>query len=114
MLIGALGKRLYGREAMGFGDVKLLAAGGGFIGPGGALLALMLGSVVASVAGLGNVIRFTCLSRSRAARRGVAKRLGRAPRVGRIAGRYLPFGPYLGIGIGIVLLAWKDVLGLVI
>ncbi len=114
MLIGALGKKLYGREAMGFGDVKLLAAGGGFIGPGGALLALMLGSVVASVAGLGNVIRFTCLSRSRAASRGVAKRLGRALRVGRIAGRYLPFGPYLGIGIGIVLLAWKDVLGLVL
>jgi hypothetical protein len=27
----------------------------------------------------------------------------------RIAGRYLPFGPYLGIGIGVVLLAWKNV-----
>jgi prepilin signal peptidase PulO-like enzyme (type II secretory pathway) len=30
-------------------------------------------------------------------------------RVARAAGRYVPFGPYLAIGIGIVLLYWSDV-----
>jgi hypothetical protein len=28
--------------------------------------------------------------------------------VARLAGRYLPFGPFLGLGIGMVLLAWDD------
>ena len=107
LAIGKLGSWVYGRDAMGFGDVKLLAAGGGFVGPGGALVALAIGSCVASVAGAGNLVRFTCLIRRRARARGVPKRLGRALAAGRIAGRYLPFGPYLGIGIGIALLAWN-------
>lgn len=110
LLIGAVGKRLYGREAMGLGDVKLLAAGGGFVGPGGALVALLIGSFVASIAGLLAVVRFTLLSQRRARRRGGSKPWVKSLRVGRIAGRYLPFGPYLGIGIGIVLLAWNDVI----
>ncbi|QDU68782.1 prepilin peptidase [Engelhardtia mirabilis] len=107
--IGAFGKWLYGRDAMGFGDVKLLAAGGAFVGPGGALAALMVGSVLASVVGMVNLIRFTCFVRRRARARGGVRSLGRALAVGRIAARYLPFGPYLGIGIGIVLLAWDHV-----
>ena len=35
-----------------------------------------------------------------------------ALRTARVLGRYLPFGPYLALGIGIVLLDWKDVLDL--
>lgn len=111
-LLGWVGSRLYGRDAMGFGDVKLLAAGGGFVGPGGALVALLLASLVASVFGLANMLRFAWLVRSRARRRAVRRPLGHALRVGRIAGRYLPFGPYLALGIGIVLLAWNDVVRL--
>lgn len=111
--IGWLGKLVFKRDAMGFGDVKLLAAGGGFVGPGAALLALFLGSVVASLAGAGNVARFLWLSRARARRRGARRPFLRSLASARIAGRYLPFGPYLGIGIGIVLVAWKDVLELV-
>lgn len=110
--IGALGSRIFGRDAMGLGDVKLLAAGGGFVGPGGALVALLLGAVVASLVGVVNMARFTCLSRGRAQERGVPKPFGRALAVGRLAGRYLPFGPYLGIGIGIVLIDWNHVLRL--
>ena len=109
LLIGWIGKKAFRREAMGLGDVKLLAAGGGFAGPGGAVLALLLGSLVASVAGAANIARFTCLSRSRVRQRGTSKRILRSLASARIAGRYLPFGPYLGIGIGIVLVAWKDV-----
>lgn len=109
ILIGRIGSALYGRDAMGFGDVKLLAAAGGFIGPGGALIALFLASFAASLAGLGNMLRFFVLLRRRAAARGVSKPVRRHLAVARIAGRYLPFGPYLGLGIGVVLLAWKNV-----
>jgi len=109
LAIGWIGKRLYGRDAMGFGDVKLLAAGGGFVGMGGALVALLIASLLASVVGIANMLRFLVLSRSRARRRGSVKSFRRSIRVARVAGRYVPFGPYLGIGIGIVLLAWKDV-----
>jgi len=112
LAIGALGKRLYARDAMGLGDVKLLAAGGGFIGPGGALVALLIGALIASVVGVLNMLRFFLLIRARARTRGSNKSFGQALRVARIAGRYLPFGPYLGIGIGIVLLDWNDVLRL--
>jgi prepilin signal peptidase PulO-like enzyme (type II secretory pathway) len=27
--------------------------------------------------------------------------------VGRVAGRYLPFGPFLALGIAVVLLGWR-------
>jgi leader peptidase (prepilin peptidase)/N-methyltransferase len=113
LAIGWLGRRLFRREAMGLGDVKLLAAGGGFVGPGAALVALFLGSLCASVVGAGNLARFYCLSRARVRSRGTEKPRTRSLASARIAGRYLPFGPYLGIGIGIVLLAWKDVARLV-
>lgn len=106
--VGKLGSRVYGRDAMGFGDVKLLAAGGGFVGPVGALVALMIASLVASVVGLLNMLRFFGLSRARARSRGRRGGVGRSLRVARIAGRYLPFGPYLALGIAIVLLYWTD------
>jgi len=108
-IIGWAGSRMYRTEAMGFGDVKLLAAGGGFIGPGGAGLALMIAAVCASVFGVGNMLRFLWLTRARARARGRRDRLGRSIRVARIAGRYLPFGPFLALGIGIVLLHWDHV-----
>jgi leader peptidase (prepilin peptidase)/N-methyltransferase len=108
-LVSRLGAKAFGKEAMGFGDVKLLGAGGAFVGPGGVLLALMLASVLASVAGLLNMVRFYCLIRGRARRRGVPKSVGKAVFVARILGRYLPFGPYLAAGIGIALLYWNDV-----
>ena len=110
--IGLVGGKLFGRDAMGFGDVKLLAAGGGFVGPGGALAALLLGAFVASIIGIANMVRFTNLSRRRARSRGTTRSLAKAIATGRIAARYLPFGPYLGMGVGIVLLDWNHVLRL--
>ena len=107
--IGWLGSKLYGKDAMGYGDVKLLAAGGGFIGPGGALAALMIATLFAAVVGVLNMLRFFWLSRSRVRRRGTVRKLSKSLRVARKAGEYLPFGPYLGIGIGIVLLDWDHV-----
>jgi len=113
-LVGALGSRAFGKEAMGFGDVKLLGAGGAFVGPGGVAMALMIASFLASIAGVVNMGRFYCLIRGRARRRGVPKPIGRALSAARVLGRYLPFGPYLAVGIGIALLYWNDVLVLVL
>ena len=112
--IGWLGSKAFGKDAMGFGDVKLLGAGGAFVGPGGVLLALMVASVLASCAGLLNMIRFFGVIRARARARGVAKPVSKALRSARILGRYIPFGPYLAAGIGIVLLYWNDVIALLI
>jgi leader peptidase (prepilin peptidase)/N-methyltransferase len=107
--VGWLGSRIFGRDAMGFGDVKLLAGAGGFVGPGGVLVALMVASFVASLAGLGNIARFLVLVRRRHALRGKASSLARRVAVARVAGRYVPFGPYLALGIGIALLGWNHV-----
>jgi leader peptidase (prepilin peptidase)/N-methyltransferase len=107
--IGWVGKRAFRRDAMGLGDVKLLAGAGGFIGPGGVLLALVLASLVASVAGVGNILRFLALSRLRSRARGTRKPWASSLRSARIAGRYVPFGPYLALGIVVVLLYWKEV-----
>lgn len=111
LLIGWIGKLLFRRDAMGLGDVKLLAAAGGFVGPGAAMVALVIGSLVASVAGVLNVARFYWISRSRVRKRAASKAPARSLASARVAGRYLPFGPYLAIGVGIVLLAWNHVVG---
>ena len=111
LFIGWLGKLAFGRDAMGLGDVKLLAAAGGFVGPLAVLAALVLGSLFASVAGIANMVRMLCISRRRVRSRGARKSWTRSLASARIAGRYLPFGPYLALGIGIVLLYWNDVKG---
>lgn len=113
--VGVIGKVAYKTDAMGFGDVKLMAAGGGFLGVQGVVSALVIAVVVASVAGLLNMLRLFVVVLVRSARRGRPLgpgRLGRAVVIARIFGRYLPFGPYLALGIGIVLLDWKDVVTL--
>ena len=107
--IGWIGKLMYGQEAMGLGDVKLLGAGGLFIGPVGVLLALLIAAVLASLFGLLLLARLLLLTRSRAVARGRKDPIGRSVRVARLAGRYVAFGPFLALGIGIVLLGWDDV-----
>lgn len=109
LFIGWLGKRLFGRDAMGLGDVKLLAGAGGFLGPGGVGFALVLASLFASLAGLSNMLRILLVSRARARSRAAPKSFARSLASARVAGRYIPFGPYLALGIGIVLLYWNDV-----
>ena len=110
IMVSRLGSRAFGQDAMGFGDVKLLAAGGGFIGPGGVLVALLLGSVTASAVGIVNLIRFFCLVRGRDRSRGRKRGPARAWRTARVAGQYLPFGPHLALGVALVLLYWEPYL----
>ena len=73
--LGRIGKD---EEAMGFGDVKLAAAIGAFLGWQGAAFALVGGSVLGTVAAVPAI---------------VAGRLGKAGRI--------PFGPFLSLGAAV-------------
>ncbi|MCM5680741.1 A24 family peptidase [Schlegelella sp. S2-27] len=78
-----------GKEGMGFGDFKLLAALGAWLGPT-MLLPILIGASV-----LGTVV-------------GVAMKAGGALR----EGRYVPFGPFLaGAGIAVFLIGPETVAG---
>jgi leader peptidase (prepilin peptidase)/N-methyltransferase len=70
--LGVVGTRVFKKEAMGFGDVKFLGLIGGFVGPLGALIALLVAAVVGAAAGLVRLLL--------------------------TGDRYIPFGPFLAIG----------------
>ncbi|MDZ4799190.1 MAG: prepilin peptidase [Bryobacteraceae bacterium] len=80
--IGALYARIRGREGLGFGDVKMVACIGAFLGLSPAVLTIMFGSLLGSVVGL-SYIAFT-------------KRDARTYE--------LPFGSFLGIAAVLVAL----------
>ena len=63
------------REAMGFGDVKFMAAIGAFVGGPGSIICLMLGSVVGAIISVGALIL----------------------KSKEVQGK-VPFGPYLALG----------------
>jgi leader peptidase (prepilin peptidase)/N-methyltransferase len=78
------------REGLGFGDVKLIAMVGSFLGLRGAFLTLVAGSVAGSVIGLA-YIKLT----------------------GRKASEYeLPFGTFLGVAALVVAVFEKQLMGL--
>lgn len=94
-LVGSLYQRMRHREGLGLGDVKMVAMIGAFLGLQGALLALIVGSLLGAVVGLA-YIWFT----------------------GKDASTYeLPFGSFLGAAalavgfFGGVLLRWYSGLG---
>ena len=81
-------QKISGREGLGFGDVKLLAMIGAFLGPRGALGTVLLSSIVGSVVGI--VIMIVQKKNLKLA---------------------LPFGPFLALG-AFVYLFWGDYLAL--
>lgn len=74
-LVAVLGKAALKKDAMGMGDVKLMAAVGAWLGWPMALLSIFVGASVAAVVGLGLIL-------ARRARWGAR----------------IPFGPYLALG----------------
>ena len=74
-LVGVFGKFIYKKEAMGGGDVKLMAGVGAVIGWERVLFAIFLASFIGSIAGL-----FMMLSKRMKSK------------------EYLPFGPFLSAG----------------
>lgn len=92
------------KPGMGFGDVKLLAMVGAFLGWRGALGALVIASMVGSVVGLGMLLYF----RLRGSDATAAPEPAGEPEADKspstsddeitLEGHYLPFGPYLALG----------------
>lgn len=76
-----IGTFVYKREAMGYGDIKLVAAFGAFLGWKLGLLSIFFGAVFGSVIGIASIIfsKFTLRSE-------------------------IPFGPYLAVGAFIALI----------
>ena len=77
--------RLTGKEGMGYGDVKLLAMVGAFIGSKLVLISLLLSSLVGSVVGLSLIAARQMKWRE-----------------------YIKFGPFLSLGTGIAILYGVD------
>ncbi len=81
--LGVVGRAIFRKEAMGFGDVKLMAFVGGVLGWKLALLGIVLGAFVGAIVGL------LMLLRTRDTR--------------------LPFGPYLSLGSFVAMLHAGDI-----
>jgi leader peptidase (prepilin peptidase) / N-methyltransferase len=75
-LVGVLGKLAFRKEAMGFGDVKLMGMIGGLLGWKGVALTFLVGCVSGSILGL-VLLAIT-------------------------KNRYIPFAPYLSLGAMVV------------
>jgi leader peptidase (prepilin peptidase)/N-methyltransferase len=86
--IGALASKVFKKEAMGFGDVKLLGAVGAFFGPVAALFTLIVSALVGSIVGVSLLVR------------------GRAKLGGFTA---VPYGPFIAIGV-LVWMYWGPII----
>ena len=80
MLIAIIGKWIFGKEAMGGGDIKIMAGVGTFIGWDRVLFAIFIACFIGGIVGLFMMI---------------FKKIGRKQEI--------PFGPYLAIASLLVL-----------
>jgi len=104
--VGAIYLRARGVEGMGFGDVKLMALIGAFLGIKLTIFTIFAGSIVGSLAGIGMVLSvWFKRTRRRMARNheaaSVARRRAWSSAVIMLRGFPIPFGVFLG-SMGIV------------
>jgi leader peptidase (prepilin peptidase) / N-methyltransferase len=91
--IGLLGTLVFRKEAMGFGDVKLLGMMGVFIGPANVVVTLVLASFIGASVGIAQ--KLTALL------------------MGKKSYAHIPFGPHLAVAGLISLFAGAEILSLV-
>jgi leader peptidase (prepilin peptidase) / N-methyltransferase len=101
----SLYKLLRKREGMGFGDVKMMAMVGAFVGLHGSFITILLGTLLGSILGLGLILVLFAIGWKRQVAERASRR-GLGP-VGKlrwaIASQYqLPLGTFLGIGALVV------------
>jgi leader peptidase (prepilin peptidase)/N-methyltransferase len=116
-LLGAVFSRMMGREALGFGDVKMMMMVGAFLGPKKTFLVLLGGTLLGSVLGILIVLVLFAfgwkrLVAQRASRRGLGSAAGLRWALAR---RYqLPLGTFLAAAAllvvfwGAPVLAWYE------
>jgi leader peptidase (prepilin peptidase) / N-methyltransferase len=85
--IAVAGEKIFKKEAMGGGDIKMMAMVGGFLGWKGVILTTFLGSLFGSVIGI-----FMMLFR------------------GREKGSQIPFGPFLALGALVSLFFGQEII----
>jgi leader peptidase (prepilin peptidase)/N-methyltransferase len=108
-IVGWLGEIAFRREAMGFGDVTLMAFAGAALGPGRSLLTIFLGAVLALVGLL--IMRAVGMREDFGVpvdARPVGERPSLSPEESG-ASRHVPFGVFLAPAAMIALI-WGDVL----
>lgn len=105
-IAGWLGEVALKREAMGFGDVTLMAVIGAAVGPGRALLVVFVGAVIGVVAFLGVVYPITRVRKSSTAAQ-LDLALGDAP----VEMPHVPFGVFLAPAALATLLWGYDLIG---
>ncbi len=86
-LIAVLGKAVFKKDAMGGGDIKMMAMAGGLLGWKGILLTAFLASLLGSIIGISLILI-----------------------KGKEWGSRIPFGPYLALGAFISLFWGHDIL----
>ena len=107
----ALYKVVRGREGMGFGDVKMMAMVGTFLGLRGTFMTILLGTLLGSVLGLALIIALYAIGwKRRLAERASRRGLGRVGSLRwAIASQYqLPLGTFLGIGALVVVFLFSS------
>jgi len=85
--IAFAGEKIFKKEAMGGGDIKMMAMVGGFLGWKGVILTTFLGSLFGSIIGI-----FMMLFR------------------GREKGSQIPFGPFLALGAVVSLFLGQEII----
>lgn len=104
--IGRLFSYLLKQEALGFGDVKYLAAVGAFLGLEGSVWTLAVGVFAGAILGVVNVVRMILVVAHRRKTQGKGhKYVHSSAYIGWQAGRTIPFGPPLILGTTLTLLA---------
>lgn len=110
-IVGWLGEVVLKREAMGFGDVTLMAVVGAAVGPSRSLMVLFFGAALGAITFLGVVYPMLRLRGTAAGRAGgeqLEMPMTAAP-VGEVALPEVPFGVFLAPA-ALVVLVWGDAL----
>ena len=100
VLVGfrALFSYLLRKEALGFGDVKYMAAVGALVGLEGSAWSFLTGVMAGALLGIVNIVRMIALVHARRRARGRRTTLRDTITTGWLLGRRIPFGPPLVLG----------------